>query len=574
MRRFLNFRSLKNVFPFFALFAILFSVYHISFAKKIIPGVYVAGVKLGGTDYYKANELLKSSDPIAAEKITAVYDDKEFVLQVSELDLHYDWDSSIRRAYEVGRTGNPFIDFKDKTVGLIKPLKVDAKYTFDENALNSFISQILAELDIPALNASFDVSEDTLIITQEHPGRKVVKQELYDDLVSSLGQKKFSQIKISIKPAKPKVTKDDLDQFYDSAQAVISNPIKLTFEDKTFEPSKKEKAGFITYDAQEDILALNKSNFDTYLESVRSAIYQTPRGKVTKLNGERVLNFEITTSGRDLDRDTVHAAFRKAFFAKESVVPIAVREIKGPDDAQKYGIYALLGKGTSKFAGSAVARVNNLTLAADRTDGVLVAPGGVYSFNSSVGDISATSGYDTAYVISNGKTVLGEGGGVCQTSTTLFRAALNAGLPIVSRYAHAYRVYYYEIDSPVGFDASIYQPSLDFKFKNDTPNYILVQTAYDRNAQTLEFSIYGTPDGREVKITDPIVTNVSPPPEAQYQDDPTLPKGTVKQVDFAAWGASVSFDRTVMRNGEVLLSDTFKSNYRPWRAVYMVGTKN
>jgi vancomycin resistance protein YoaR len=169
--------------------------------------------------------------------------------------------------------------------------------------------------------------------------------------------------------------------------------------------------------------------------------------------------------------------------------------------------------------------------------------------------------------------VLGEGGGVCQTSTTIFRAVLNAGLPVVMRYPHAYRVHYYEEDSKPGIDASIFQPTLDFQFKNDTPNYILVQSSVDVPNLAMSFKIYGTPDGRSVELTEPVITNQTAPPEPLRIDDPTLKKGVVVQSDWAAWGANVSFSRTVKRGGEVLHSETFNSRYQPWRAVYQVGTK-
>jgi len=126
---------------------------------------------------------------------------------------------------------------------------------------------------------------------------------------------------------------------------------------------------------------------------------------------------------------------------------------------------------------------------------------------------------------------------------------------------------------PVGFDAAVFQPSWDFQFKNDTNNYVLIQTSFDKSQYSLTFRIYGTPDGREVEISEPVITNQTPPPPALYQDDPTLNKGVVRQVDFPAWGANVSFSRKVTRNNELLFEDIFNSRYQSWRAVYLVGTK-
>ena len=202
---------------------------------------------------------------------------------------------------------------------------------------------------------------------------------------------------------------------------------------------------------------------------------------------------------------------------------------------------------------------------------MLIPPGETFSFNKTVGDISAATGFKQAYVIKEGRTVLDDGGGVCQDSTTLFRAVLNAGLPVVSRTAHAYRVGYYEQGFPPGLDATVFYPSVDFQFKNDTPAHILIQA--HTAGTTLYIELYGTSDNRVVNLTQPVITNKTPPPPELRQDDPTLPKGQVKQVDWAAAGATVIFKRTVTRNGEVIAQENWKSNYKPWQAVFLVGTQ-
>jgi vancomycin resistance protein YoaR len=150
---------------------------------------------------------------------------------------------------------------------------------------------------------------------------------------------------------------------------------------------------------------------------------------------------------------------------------------------------------------------------------------------------------------------------------------LNAGLPIVERHAHAYRVGYYEQDQPPGLDATIYVPSVDLKFKNDTGNYILIQSFFDEANLALTFVLYGKKDGREVELTRPVLTSSTPAPPDSYQDDPTLPVGTVKQVDFSAPGGRSVFTRKVTKNGKVIIDESFVSNYKPWQAVYLRGTK-
>jgi vancomycin resistance protein YoaR len=239
-----------------------------------------------------------------------------------------------------------------------------------------------------------------------------------------------------------------------------------------------------------------------------------------------------------------------------------------------FGVNEQIGRGYSIFSGSIPGRIHNVALAASRFNGVLIAPNEIFSFNKTLGDVSAATGYQSAYIIKEGRTVLGDGGGVCQVSTTLFRAALDAGLPVIERHAHAYRVHYYEEGGyKAGLDATVFDPSADFVIKNNTPAYILIQTKTDTDNLTLEFLLYGKYDGRKSQISNHIVYGITPPPPDVYQDDPTLNAGVVKQVDWAAWGAKASFDYKVTRGVEILENTSFYSNYRPWQAVYLKGTK-
>jgi vancomycin resistance protein YoaR len=242
--------------------------------------------------------------------------------------------------------------------------------------------------------------------------------------------------------------------------------------------------------------------------------------------------------------------------------------------ANVFGIKELIGTGYSEFQGSIPGRIHNVALAASRFNGVLIPPGETMSFNKTLGDVSAATGYQPAYIIKEGRTILGDGGGVCQVSSTMFRAALSAGLPIVERWAHAYRVHYYEEGgAKPGMDATVFDPSNDLKIKNDTPGYILIQTKTDLDKLSLTFELFGQKDGRISEVFNPQLWGVTPPPPDRYDDDPTLNKGVVRQVDFAAWGAKASFQYKVTRGSDILQNTTFYSNYRPWQAIFLKGTK-
>lgn len=593
---------------FFVLLLSLVTLYHVFLADRIIPGVEILGVKVGNNTPDQAlNKLIEASDKKVSTTLKYTSADFSYDLPTSKLGLSYNWTETITKAFEVGRSNNPIVNTKNKMLGLVFPVQVEPVYTYDKAVLNNTFDEIESFLTKPAESAHYELVDQNLVIVEEVAGKRVDRQVLMDATLEALNNVSFNKIEVKTIVDKPEIVSSDIDGLQDEVAKLIANEITFKIANTSLEVSKDEDGGNETKDddTQEvikpvlekplisltkeqklSVIAFEKQSFnstkividpaalDDLSDEIATHVVQAPRGKVTKFTNSRVVSFELTQSGVDLDTELFQEILSDALLSnntKEITLPI--KKIEGSVDPEKYGIVAVIGEGKSSYKGSAAARAKNLILSSERAGGVLVPPQGIYSLNESVGTISSATGYDTAYIISNGRTVLGEGGGVCQSSTTMFRAALNAGLPIIERHPHAYRVTYYEQDQPAGFDAAIYQPSLDFKFKNDTPNWILVQTSYDTTKQELHYVIFGTPDGREVEISEPILTNQSPPPEARYEDDPSLPKGVVKQVDFAAWGAHSVFTRKVTRNGEVLQDNEFKSSYRPWQAVFLKGTK-
>lgn len=331
------------------------------------------------------------------------------------------------------------------------------------------------------------------------------------------------------------------------------------------------------------VLKINNDLLDETVDRLVEAIEYPAEDALFQFANGKVTLFRLAKSGRTLDKQLAKKtaySYINSLAADASTyeftINLSVVEIPPKiktEDSNNYGIRELLASGKSRFRGSIPGRVHNIELAASKLNGRLIPPGEIFSFNDTVGDISAATGFQPAYIIKDGRTVLGDGGGVCQVSTTLFRAALNAGLPITERHAHAYRVSYYEQDSPPGLDATVFAPSYDLKFKNDTANYILIQAKTDLINYSLVFDFYGTRDSRKITITKPVILSQSPPPPDLYQDDPTLPIGTVKQVDWSAWGAKTTFDYKVEKDGVVTTKDTFFSNFRPWQAVFLRGTK-
>ncbi|GAA6741779.1 VanW family protein [Thermus oshimai] len=261
------------------------------------------------------------------------------------------------------------------------------------------------------------------------------------------------------------------------------------------------------------------------------------------------------------------AAYREALRAGRKSFRLPVRyTLPSPSlrDLYAQGVREHLATGETGFRGSSPERVHNIKTAAGFLDGLLI-PKGVFSFNRALGPITEERGFKEAFVIVGDRTEQGLGGGVCQVSTTLFRAFFFAGLPIRERHAHSYQVAYYR---PTGLDAAVFQPHKDLKVVNDTPGALWVQASIQ--GYTLRFHLFGTKD-RTVAWKGPIFLERTPPLPPKEIPDPTLPPGARKQVDFAAEGAVVEVRRYVRYGDGRGVEERFLSRYRPWGAVYLVG---
>lgn len=328
-------------------------------------------------------------------------------------------------------------------------------------------------------------------------------------------------------------------------------------------------------------VSFDKKPAEEYLTYLEEKYNQPAENALFNFEKGKVMAFKIEKNGLKILKEEALDNFESiiATIKNNRVNNVTIQiadEILLPEitlsQANDFGISEIIAEGKSDFTGSMSERIHNIILATSKFNGVLIPKEAIFSFNKTIGDISSSTGFKPAYIIKSGKTILGDGGGVCQVSTTLFRAALNAGLPIIERVAHAYRVSYYENDSKPGFDATVFDPTADLKFKNNTPGYILIQTTINKTNHTLLFTLYGKKDGRRTEISPVKIWDVIPPSPPLYQDDTTLKRGVKKQVDWAAWGAKTTFHYRVEKESEVLVEQDFFSSFRPWRAVYLIGT--
>jgi vancomycin resistance protein YoaR len=293
-----------------------------------------------------------------------------------------------------------------------------------------------------------------------------------------------------------------------------------------------------------------------------------------------------SVDGRSLDIEATMKALQTSVFKTDDrrvalVFHLDTPTVNTKSTAAQLGITEQVVAATTFFYGSTPERRTNIQVAASRFHGLVISPGEEFSFNKYLGDVSPETGYETGLVIYGNQTIKGVGGGVCQVSSTMFQAAFFAGFPIKERYAHGYRVGYYETgsavaagqryNSGVGLDATVYGPIIDLKFVNDTPYYILIASVYRPTEQSLTIKFYSTGTGRVVTKEGPTLSNPVPHGPTRYQESADLRPGQSRQVDYAVDGVDVHVYRTITQNGQVTVRrEDFFSHYLPWSAAFQV----
>ena len=560
---------------------IVFGAYNFLFIGRILPNVSVAGVNISALNPEDAVNEIKSGINFP-EKLIIKTGAEKYEISFDNIDVSYDVQSSVYTAYNLFRTGNPAYDTQTRISSLWTKREVGLLFTVDEEKFNETISILAGQIAKDPIYPYIWKNEiGELVVTKGENGNKINITKMKADVKNAIANLEANPITIETESINTVLTKAEEDLFLARAKSLVGKTLELTFEFETFAYADTD-----LYSLLEPKEGYNEGKISDITAHIASLLRRDPQNPnfVFKAETGRVEEFAPAKPGVVVDEEKLATIIKDNLQQLEDQIdtPKKIGEIPvnltepeiTTDTVNELGIKELIGRGTSTFRGSISSRVYNVNLAATRLNGILIPPDEVFSFNTGLGDVSKLTGYKEAYVIKDGRTALGDGGGVCQVSTTLFRAALDAGLPIIERRAHSYRVGYYEQDTKglPGLDATVYSPTTDFKFKNDTGHHILIQAFPDTTNLSLIFELYGTSDGRVATHTKPVISGTSPPPEDMYVDDPTLPAGTIKQIDWKAWGAKSSFDYMVTRNGETIYEKTFLSNYRPWQSVYLRGT--
>ena len=569
--------SIILLFPFD-----LVLLYGLGFINRIYPNIYINDQLIGGKHPTEAIKELKDVIESNPHQLILNTDNQKFVLNQQDIDLKYDLEKTIFQAYNLTREGNLINNAYARFKVLQGPSKYNLLINFDENKFDQYIASISAQIDQPAIPPTIDfiVSDNgkNASVSAGKTGKELNVLESKILITQAFQAQNYEPIILPVKITSKEVSQENLKKTQEMANSLIDKELILEESENQWILTDEEMINYLSiYDTfDEDKIA-------SWAGQLAKAIDREPQNALFEFEANRVKEFQSAKPGIKLKKDQAVQAIQDGikYLANQTEnthkVILTVDETQPAvtnDQVNDMGIKELIGKkGESWFPHSIAGRIHNVALAASQFHGILKIPAGeTLSFVENVGEIDAAHGYQQAYIIKEGKTILGDGGGVCQVSTTLFRAALNSGLEIVERRAHAYRVSYYEENYQVGVDATVFTPSVDLKFKNDTNHHILIQAFVDQANTYMRFDFYGTKDGRVVEISESRIWDQAPPPPPRYQDDPSLPAEVIKQIDWAAWGAKTAFDWKVTKDDQILHEKTFFSTYQPWQAVYLKGT--
>ena len=557
------------------------------YQEKILPQVRIGDIDVAGLDYQQARDVLsKQIDFINRhgfvynnpQKSVVIYPN---VASVESPDSPYslvDWDidQSLNKIFD-WQTDKSWIQFwsKLKTISIGRDFPI--AYQWDREQHLEILEASFIDLLTPKQEADFEIINNQVKIIPEEAGRTFDYQIALQATQQQIERIYPQEINLQVIEDPPLITTEIISSLEDEILGLTNRGghFYLTFQEKDWAvPANNWQAWLqAKTDPTGYYIGFDKDKFQQYLvdgQILKSIETPVQDARFEIIDG-KVSEFVSSHAGRSLNLDDSLVILETILNNPGELEAELIVEIIEPQlsnaDVNDLGILEIIGIGESDFSGSPRNRVHNIGVGADTLNGVLIAPDEEFSLIGALGEIDGEHGYLEELVIKGNETIPEFGGGLCQIGTTTFRGALASGLPITQRRNHSYRVSYYE---PAGTDATIYNPWPDFRFTNDTGKHILIQTRIE--GVKLYFDFWGTKDGRQVSMTDPIIYNIVPPPEKKIIKTIDLPVGEEKCTERAHNGADAKFDYSVhyldAEEPEVI---TFYSHYVPWQEVCLIG---
>lgn len=570
-------------------------------AKFYFHGRFPAGINVAGTSlgYKTVDEAVSALEEREKEYLSIPLkfqlEEKNIEISPSEIDLKFFAKETVSTIKRIDLTKeNLWANFKKEKSS------AEILYTFDEEKLFEVLDQKLDLKKIAPQNATYTGG---LVITEEKPGKKIDYETILEETKNLLSSMEPVDLTLALEDASPTITKVDLEKIKPEMEDKLKN--KITFEygkqKWTFKPMDGldwiifEEAGKVTIPYlgkeielkgaalpdNENIkryikIGINGDKLNEYIDKNMVEGIEVAVEAVSIYKDEEG-NVKIEGAGRDgiqIQRGTLKKSLELAINDKISKITVYTRTLRAPvaisADLQEMGIKELIGVGHTSFYGSHDNRVHNIKTGIAKLNGSLVAPLEEFSILSRLGPVDGSTGYKKELVITKRGTIPEYGGGLCQVSTTMYRAALFSGLKITDRAAHSYAVTYYSQVLGHGLDATIYSGGQDLKFINDTPGYILIQGTVE--GLHAYFKFYGTGDGRSVAMDGPYLANYKyPSKDIIYENSDEIPIGTTKLVEKRNTGFEATWYRTITRPDGTSEKEEIFSHYKTTQEKYWVG---
>ena len=550
------------------------------------PGTMVGDLNIAELDHPQALALMRQH--FADFENTAVdfaFEQQHWNASLSQLGFSIDYESTLAAAWQHGRDSNRAAQFK---AVMIQPEKQSypVLFTSNDERLQDFLKELDSQIVGAARDASLYLDADQVRIKPNEDGRRL------DLEAAAIATRRIVQgavrgtVELTAESVTSQITQEMLEPKRELAQTMISGRIDINTGGDVWRIQQSKLRDALVLP---EVGVLTDPTFDERIigEELAEMAVATKRGSTDAILGwdDGLMVVEPDVRGRDLNNSaTVQEIIAAARTRNQRTLNAQYDEVLAEvraDNLDSLGITDLLATGDSNFVGSSWERAENVRISAMHLTHTLVRPGGTYDFNESIGPITLDNDFVQGMIIRGSRIVEDVGGGACQASTTVFRAALKAGLPIDHEY-HSFRLAMYEHDSwPPGLDAAIFQPEdptdwdTNLYFTNDTENWLLVEfNIADTRAYC---SIYGTSPGYDVAIEVPYISEAKKPDEPFETEDPGLAKDERVQVGWPTNGYDVQAIRRITRNGELVEKDglpnpwEFWSYFLPQREEWLIG---
>jgi vancomycin resistance protein YoaR len=557
---------LAAVLAFVSVCIVLLVAYSLIYSGKIYAGVTINGVAVGGMSVADAqSKVATAATNYNTALIPVQYGSTTVRIPISQLAVKYQPDAA-EAAVQYGRSGSLIQQAHARLRAFFGRPTVFTGYKYDDARLQPFLNQIDDDATAPVANASLRFDGGTVSVVDASPGKRLDRGSLTLALKHQLDVMGTGTVDAPIYDMPPAISSASLSAAKAQADRFVSEPITLKVSGQTKTVDVATITGWIRVDeaqAQTDIstadishfyhtdapvsvaLKVDKTKVAGFVAELANSVDQQGQNAALTIQDGKAVVFQPSRNGIALDQaaatdaiaDVVdHAPGNRTVTLATKISKPTVNE----ENLNNLGIKELISEGQTFFPGSPSTRLTNIRVGAAKYNGVLVAPGDTFSFGQILGDVGPAQGYVPELVILGDHEEKQYGGGLCQVASTAYRAALLAGLPIVERHNHSFAVSYYTAPFGVpGVDATIYYPQVDFKFKNDTPGYILIQTIMQ--GTTLKFDFYGTKTKSGV---------IRGPQFISGTTDSTQPSHTIFWRDI------------VDLNGNVMKTDTIETWYK------------